>query len=168
MGLGDVNILGREQQGQQPQPSAQQPSLGDRVRAMRSRGLTDPSAQQAATPAAPAPAADQLDPRVRQNFERAFDNVGIFEVKMTGTNRIVRADLTVDSEDKVFNAISAAAFLVTRNAGVENVQIDRVDLFMKTTTGGAAGRFQMSRAEADAITNKTMTREDYYVRKVIY
>ena len=167
MGLGDVNVLGRETQAPKPQPK-QQESLGDRVRSMKPRAFGDSKAPTAATTTAAAAPADQLDARVRQNFERAFDNVGIFEVKMTGTNNIVRADLTTDSEDKVFNALSAAAFLVTRNAGVDGVRIDRVDIFMKTTTGGAAGRFQMSRADAEAITNKTITREEYYVRKVIY
>jgi hypothetical protein len=43
-----------------------------------------------------------------------------------------------------------------------------VELFMKTTTGGAAGRFQMSRADADALLNKKVKREDYFITKVIY
>lgn len=167
MGLGDAKVLGRESQAPAPQPR-QGESLGDRVRSMKPRAFGDQAKAPETTSTAPAAPVDQLDTRVRQNFERAFDNVGIFEVKMTGTNNIVRADLTTDSEDKVFNAISAAAFLVTRNAGVEGVTIERVDLFMKTTTGGAAGRFQMSRADAEAISNKTITREEYYVRKVIY
>ena len=79
---------------------------------------------------------------VINKFERAYENVGIFEHKLTSTGpHSLRADLTADNEDKVFNAISATAFLMMRNAGVTGVQIDMVDLFMKTTTGGAAGRF---------------------------
>jgi hypothetical protein len=39
---------------------------------------------------------------------------------------------------------------------------------MKTTTGGAAGRFQMARADAEALMNKKVRREDYFITKVIY
>jgi len=43
-----------------------------------------------------------------------------------------------------------------------------VELFMKTTTGGSSGRFQMTRADAQALDSKQMSREDYFIRKVIY
>jgi len=122
----------------------------------------------ATAPAAPSPVADQLDPRLKDTFERAYENVGIFAHKLTGTNRNVRVQLTADSEEKVFNAISATAFLIARNAGVDGAQIDMVELFMATTTGGAAGRFQMNRADADSINNKAISLQDYFVRKVIY
>ncbi|MGZ8711092.1 MAG: hypothetical protein ACXW28_12795, partial [Thermoanaerobaculia bacterium] len=102
-------------------------------------------------------------------FERAYENGGIYEHKLSGTNRSVRVELTADNEDKVFNAISATAFLVARNAGMTGgQQIDMVELFMKTTNGGAAGRFMINRTDADAINNKTMTLQEYFVRKVLY
>jgi len=171
MGLGDVNILGT---GQQAQPAQQQQSqgqsLGDQVRAMRPRVPVTPTttSQQTAAPVSPAPVLDQLDSRVRDKFERAFENVGIYEHKLAGTNRHIRAELTADSEDRVFNALSATAFLVGHNAGIDGLNIDMVELFMRTTNGGAAGRFQMNRADADAINGKTTTIQDYFVRKVIY
>jgi len=40
---------------------------------------------------------------------------------------------------------------MVRNAGVAGAQIDVVELFLKTTTGGAAGRFQMTRADAESL-----------------
>ncbi len=76
--------------------------------------------------------------------------------------------MTVDTEDRVFNAISATSYLMVRNAGVANVRIDMVELFMRTTTGGSAGRFQMSRADAEALNNRAISQQDYFVRKVIY
>jgi hypothetical protein len=118
--------------------------------------------------ATPGELVDQVDSRVRNTFERAYENVGIFEHMLSGTNRNIRVELTADLEDKVFNAISATAFLIVRNAGMENTQIDMVELFMKTTNGGAAGRFQMNRADADSINSKAITLQDYFVRKVIY
>lgn len=170
MGLGDVNILGTGQA--QPTPQQQQPqgqSLGDQVRAMRPRPVTPTTtSQQTAAPVTPAPVVDQLDSRVKDKFERAFENSGIYEHKLAGTNRHIRAELTVDSEDRVFNVLSATAFLVANNAGIDGLKIDMVELFMKTTNGGAAGRFQMSHTDAEAINGKTTTIQDYFVRKVIY
>jgi len=172
-GMGDLNIISLDSQsqgGQQQKQPRPQDSLAAQVRANR----RTPATQQPATTAGaapqitPAPILDQLDARVKDTFERAFENVGIYERKLAGTNRNIRAELTADNEDRVFNALSATAFLVGRNAGVEGLTIDRVELFMKTTNGRAAGRFQMSRADADAINSKTLSIQEYFVRKVIY
>ncbi len=132
-----------------------------------------PGDQAPTTTSAPSPVAPIRGPvlstEVLNKFEQAYENVGIFEHTLTGTSRTtVRADLTVDSEEKVFNALSATAFLIVRNAGEPGTQVDMVEIFMKTTVGQAAGRFQMTRADAQALDSKSMTREDYFIRKVIY
>ncbi|HVS32696.1 MAG TPA: hypothetical protein VMS98_14730 [Thermoanaerobaculia bacterium] len=171
LGLGDVHII---EQGQPAAPAPQQqPSLGDSVR-LRPRGefggasAATSTARPAGTADSTAPVSDQLDARLKSTFSRAYENIGIYESSLSGTNRVVRAEVTADSEDKVFNAISATAFLIIRNAGLENVQIDMVELFMKTTNGGAAGRFQMTRADAETVNTKAMQLQDYFVRRVIY
>jgi len=169
LGLGDVTVLGQEAPAQTAAQKAA-PSLGQLVRGAR-RSEAPRTAVAAETPTAPAmPTAvpDQLDARLKDTFERAYENVGIFERRLTGTNRNVRVELTADNEDKVFNSISATAFLIVRNAGLEGTQIETVELYMQTTTGGSAGRFQMNRADADAINNKAISLQDYFVRKVIY
>lgn len=106
---------------------------------------------------------------VIEKFERAYENVGIFEKKLvaTGPNSL-RAELTADTEERVFNAISATSFLMFRNAGIDGARIDMVELFMKTTNGGAAGRFQMNRADAEALEKKSISQQEYFVSKVIY
>ena len=172
LGLGDVTVLGSET----PAPTAaqgKQQSLGQLVRGAHRPDAPAPTPTAPQTPSGIAPATpvaipDQLDGRLKDTFERAYENVGIFEHKLTGNNRNVRVQLTADNEDKVFNALSATAFLIIRNAGIDNMQIDTVELFMQTTTGGSAGRFQMNRADADAINNKSISLPDYFVRKVIY
>ena len=172
LGLGDVNVLAVEAPRETPKPARS--TLGDAVRQRQAAAAAAAAAAAKATPAPTAettaakPTEDRLNSRLKDNFERAYDNVGVYEAKLTGTDRVVRAELTVDNEDKVFNALSATALLITRNALVDNIQIDTVELFMKTTNGGSSGRFQMNRADAEAITNKTITIPDYYVRKVIY
>lgn len=168
-GLRGATVLGVEQAAPQQAPK-QAPSLGSAVQ-MRPRAQF--GVQTAPAGAAPATATsdvvkNELDTRLATNFERAYENVGIFEHNLAGTNRVVRAEVTADNEDKVFNAISATAFMIVRNGGLEGVDIEKVELFMKTTNGGAAGRFHMTRADAEAINNKAIALPDYYVRKVIY
>ena len=87
---------------------------------------------------------------------------------MSSSATSVRAEITVDTEDRVFNAISATSYLMVRNAGVDNARIEMVELFMRMTSGGAAGRFQMTRADAEALNARTISQQDYFVRKVIY
>ena len=172
IGLASANVIDLNPAATSTQrntPAA--PSLGDQVRLRRN----DPRPQQAApapSPAngvAPISGAGRMPDEVIEKFDRAFENVGIFEKKIISTGaHSLRAELTVDTEDRVFNAISAASFLTVRNAGVDGAQIDMVELFMKTTTGGSAGRFQMSRADAEALDKRTISQQDYFVRKVIY
>jgi hypothetical protein len=171
LGMGDVGILGTEPQAQQ-QAAPQQPSLGSSVRLRKTPSQTATPAGAASEPSA-GPAVSStpgtMSGEVLDKFVRAYENVGIFEhdLKSTGAGSM-RADLTVDSEDKVFNAISATSFLMIRNAGVEGVQIETIDLFMKTTTGGSSGHFEMTRKDAEALDKKAMTIPDYFVRKVIF
>jgi len=118
---------------------------------------------------ASAPSGPLLSSEVVDKFDRAYENVGIFEKKLTATGaHTLHAELTADSEDKVFNAISATSFLITRNAGVAGARVDLVELFMKTTTGGSSGRFQMTRADAEALDSKQMSQQEYFIRKVIF
>ena len=152
-------------------PKQQQPSLGSQIK-LRRPGQRQEEAAPAAVPSNAVPAisgSGSMSPEVLDKFDRAYENVGIYEksVKSTG-GRSIRCELTVDTEERVFNAISATAFLMVRNAGVEGQQIDVVELFMKMTNGGAAGRFQMTREDAQALDKQTLSQQEYFVRKVIY
>jgi hypothetical protein len=144
-----------------------QPSLGGQIKLRKN--TPQPQQAQPAVEPAPVSGAGEMFPEVLEKFGRAFENVGIFERRIvsTGANSL-RAELTVDTEDRVFNAISATSFLMVRNAGVDGAQIEMVELFMKTITGGSAGRFRMSRADAEALDKRTISQQDYFVRKVIY
>jgi len=157
------------------QPQATQPSIGNTIKLRH--GTPSQTPQEASITLkssgtnipAVVTAPGALGPDVLDKFERAYDNIGIFERKVVSTGgRSIRADMTVDTEDRVFNAISATAYLMVRNAGVQGVLIDTVELFMKTTANGAAGRFQMTRADAEALTNGKISQQEYFVRKVLY
>jgi hypothetical protein len=171
LGLGDANVINIGVAPPPPKPTAS--PLGSSIKLRK----PPPTGQQAPSPADTAPANPALAPvggptmsrEVVEKFERAFENIGIFEHKVTSTGpNTIHAEVTADSEEKVFNAISATAFLMVRNAGVQGAQVEMVELFMGTVTGGSSGRFRMTREDATAIDNKFITRQDYFVRKVLF
>ena len=171
LGLGDASMIAV---GAPPPPpaKAEGPSLGSAIKLRKLPAQNAPSPADTA-PAAAAPPVASTGPgmsnEVIDKFVRAFENVGIFEHKVTSpAPNTIHADVTADTEEKVFNAISATAFLMVRNAGVQGAQVEMVELFMGTVTGGSSGRFRMTREDAQAIDSKAMTREDYFVRKVLF
>jgi hypothetical protein len=172
IGMANANIIDLSTNTGTQAPAKQPPSLGDSIKLRpRAPQQAPPQGTPKPTVASPAPiaGAGAMPAEVVEKFVRAYENVGIFEKKIISSSATsIRAEMTVDTEDRVFNAISATSYLMVRNAGVANVRIDMVELFMKTTTGGAAGRFQMSRADAEALNNRTISQQDYFVRKVIY
>jgi hypothetical protein len=170
MGLTNASVIDLDPKLPGGQSGSQKASLGSQIK-LRPRSEvkeeTAPAAPSSPTPVPLTPG--QLSVEVIDKFDRAFENVGIFEKKLVSTGgRSLRADLTVDTEEKVFNAISAASFLMVRNAGVRGTQIELVELYMRMTNGGSAGRFQMTRDEAVALDNHSMSQQEYFVRKVIY
>jgi hypothetical protein len=172
IGMASANVIDLNPNASAQPQQKQQPTLGDTIK-LRPRGQQAAQAPAAAKPATATPppiaGAGAMSPEVLEKFDRAFENVGIFEKKITSASATsLRAEMTVDTEDRVFNAISATSYLMVRNAGVTNARIDMVELFMRTTTGGSAGRFQMSREDAEALNNRTISQQDYFVRKVIY
>jgi len=170
-GLNGAHLLNTVNTPPAIQPQQQEPGLGSEFHLKKS-GAASPVAPPTAAAAVPPPAVSSngsLSQEILDKFARAYENVGLFEQKITSPSPgVVRADLTADSEDKVFNAISATSFLMVHNAGVPGADIKTVELFMKTTVGGSAGRFQMSRADAQALDSKQMSQQDYFVRRVIY
>jgi len=170
LGLGDVRIMNLDAPqlpgGVAPKSA---PTLGDQIKLRKPNQQTPAAATAAPAPVATPVSNSAISTEVIMKFERAYENVGIFEHKLTSSGaHSIRAELTADSEDKVFNAISATSFLMVRNAGVTGAQVDMVELFMRTTNGGAAGRFQMTRDDATALDAKSISQQEYFVRKVIY
>ncbi len=172
VGMASASIVDLTPDVPKATPTQRQPTLGTSIKL---RPKSDTSAAQtpvksAAPSAAPISVqAGSLTADVISKFERAYENDGIFESKVSATSPdSFRVELTVDTEDRVFGALSTTSAMIMRNAFVDGAKIELVELFMKTTTGGAAGRFQMSRADADALLNKKIRREDYFITKVLY
>jgi hypothetical protein len=170
VGMASASIVDLDPGTAQKQAPRQE-SLGSAIKLRRTPGPDAAPPVKAAPSPAPAVSSGTgaLPDAALNKFARAFENIGIFDSKITATGaKSMRAEMTVDTEERVFNAISATSFLMVRNAGVDGAQIDLVELFMKTTNGGTAGRFQMSRADAEALDKHTVSQQEYFIRKVIY
>lgn len=174
--LGGGEILGIEQR---PPGTAAAPTSTSNLGSIRLRKLPQAQLQTAAAPAANAiapttPTGGEVQADVIEKFTRAFESAGVFEHKINSISRTsIHCELTADSEDKVFNVLSAAAFLMVHNAGLPAAQLDMVEIFMKTTNGGSSGRFQMTKADAQALYAGGLAPDrpklqDYYIHKVIY
>jgi hypothetical protein len=168
MGLTNARVLDLNVNPSAKPSTPQKPSLGSQIK------LKTPQPKPQAADSNPAPASTSSAPMPREaeiidKFHRAYENVSVYErtIKPIGATSL-RAELTVDTEDRVFNVISATAFLLHRNAGIDGVNLEMVELFMKTPTGGSGGRFQMTRADAEALDQRKMSQQDYFLRKVIY
>lgn len=163
--LGGGELLGVEQRQAPTQP--QTSPLGSQIHLRKN---TPAAPTQVPADVAPPPSAGSAVPEdVKNKFARAFENIGIFEQQVTSLGpRTLRADVTADNEEKVFNAISAVAFLIN-NLGT----VDEVQLYMKTTTGGAAGRFHLTKNDAAELYagGKSPDRhalEMYFINKVLF
>jgi len=175
--MGNLTVLDTGSTPTAAPQSKQAPSLGDVTKLRR---------QQNTPPPGPAPGTNKQPARgsaqatslatgagvgndVLSKFTAAYENVGLYEYSVTsGAPNTVRAEVTADNEEKVFNAISATSFVMTRSPAVTGTRIDLVELFMKTTNGGAAGRFLMSREDAEILDKKQITRENYFITKVVF
>jgi len=174
--LGNITVLDSGASPSASQTKQAAPSLGDMTRIRRQQNTPPP----AATPSTTKPVRPAVNPTppatgagvgndVLSKFTAAYENVGLYEYTVTsGSPNTVRAELTADNEQKVFNAISATSFVMSRSPAVTGTRIDLVELFMRTTNGGSAGRFLMSRDDAESLDKKQVTSESYFVTKVIF
>jgi hypothetical protein len=172
-GLGDARVLEMAPQDAPASSRKPQPSLGSIASIKKPQEPAPKPAASAPAPAAaprgsvdePTAVAGTVDSTVAEKFNAAYENVGLFERKLSLSEQgRLRIDLMADTEDQVFKAISATAFVF---ANVPS-SYSGIDLFLRTVNGGSAGRFQMSKDDAQAVATKKLEWYDYYVRNVIF
>jgi hypothetical protein len=165
-GLGDATLLATGQ----PSQSVKTPetsSLGDLTRNRRAPVNTVTPATRPGT--TPPPAGPGISSAVLARISPVYENVGLYGAKATSPGpATIHVDLVADSEDQVFKAISATAYILMKLPTVTGARIDNIELNMATIKGGAAGRFNMNAADAQALESRQMQLSKYYVDKVIF
>lgn len=98
-------------------------------------------------------------------FRRVLDGAAITQYRLTSYRGRLRLLATANSEEAVFNMLSASARALSdlQEKGKPTV----VEIVMTTPTGDPAGSFEMSPEGARQLVNGTVSVADFFVKNVI-
>jgi hypothetical protein len=143
-------------------PASQAPRLQDYIKERKPRmGL--PSNEKS-TADASGPSFQQVDPNLQGAFARVFDGAGITQYRLTNFRGKTGLLVTANTEEQVFNALSAAARALSDPAsrGVPTT----IKVVLTTSSGDSAGTLEMSPEQARLLVNGQISAADFYVKNV--
>src|SRR5262249_23357844 len=102
---------------------------------------------------------------VESVFRRVLDGAAMTQYRLTSFRGKLRLLATVNSEEAVFNMLSASA----RALGdlLERGKPTAVEIVLTTGSGDSAGTFEMSSDQARALVNGNLSVADYFVKNVV-
>ncbi len=105
------------------------------------------------------------EPAVELAFRKVLDGAAITQYRLTTYRGRLRLLATTNSEEAVFNMLSASARALTdlQDKGKATV----VEIVLTTPGGEAAGSFEMTPESARQLVNGTIGVADYFLRNVI-
>ncbi len=105
------------------------------------------------------------EPAVELAFRRVLDGAAITQYRLTSYRGRLRLLATANSEEAVFNMLSASARALSdlQEKGKATV----VEIVMTTPAGDSAGSFEMSPESARELVNGTVGVADYFIKNVI-
>ena len=149
-----------------PIPRSTKP-LGDLVRPRQTGlGLPTPGPAASTRPGASAEARQAVDPGVQAAFSRVFEETGIIRYRMSAERGKTRLSATANSEQEVFNVLSASARAITEAAS--RGRAATIEIVMTTASGEAAGTLEMTPEQAKLLASRGTTVQDYFVKNVIF
>lgn len=110
--------------------------------------------------------AAQPDPIVQAAFAHVFEGTGQTQYRVTNYRGKTRLLATADSEQAVFDMLSASARAVL--AAAERGRSAPVEIVLTTSSGEPAGTFEMTPPQAKLLVDRGVTVQDYFVRNVIF
>ncbi|MEP6995698.1 MAG: hypothetical protein ABI968_14345 [Acidobacteriota bacterium] len=153
-------------EGRKPTPvgaAPASPRLGDYIRDKNPRmGLPSQSDKPSAEGAGSS--FQQVDVNLQSAFSKIFDGAGITQYKLTNFKGKTRLLVTANTEEAVFNALSAAARALSdpSTRGVPTT----IEVVMTTSSGEPAGTLAMSPEQARLVVNGQISAADYFVKNV--
>ena len=110
------------------------------------------------------------DDAVRRAFGKIFENVNLFEYRIVqgATPDAVRILMTTDNEKDIFNALTASAKVMAELNDLGKTSAARLELFLSTTSGAAAGRFSITLEAARTLAQGKVSVEQFFVDQVIF
>lgn len=145
---------------QKPPPTV---SLQDVMRRRNTR-LNAPPAKPAEGSDAAGTSWQPVEPSIEAAFRKVLDGAAITQYRLTAYRGRLRLLATANSEEAVFNMLSASARALTDL--LERGKPTLVDIVITTSAGDAAGSFEMSSEQARQLVNGSVSVADYFVKKV--
>jgi len=114
--------------------------------------------------------ADFSDDSVRRAFGKIFENVNLFEYRIVqgSTPDSVRIVMTTDNEKDIFNALTASAKVMAELNDLGKTNAARLEMYLTTTSGAAAGRFSITLEAARSLAQGKVSVEQFFVDQVIF
>jgi hypothetical protein len=108
----------------------------------------------------------QPDPIVQAAFARVFEGAGLAQYRVTNYRGKTRVLATANSEQVVFNTLSASARAILDAS--ERGRSAPVEIVLTTGSGEAAGTFEMTATQAKLLVDRGITVQDYFVKNVVF
>ena len=153
---------GRKPTAVAPVAGATGPRLQDYIKDKHPRmGLPSPGEK---TADGSGPSFQPVDANLQTAFTKVFDGAGITQYRLTNFRGKTGLLVTANTEEQVFNALSAAARALSDPAsrGVPTT----IKIVLTSSSGEVAGTLDMSPEQARQIVNGQVSAADYFVRNV--
>jgi len=139
-------------------------SLQDVIRQKRVT-IGVPAPKSAASAVGSASSFQSVDPFLEDAFHRVLDGASISQYRLTTVRGQLRLLATANTEEAVFNTLSATARILADLAAKGHAVT--VDIVLTTSGGESGGSFQMNPEQARLIVNGNLTPADYFIKNVI-
>jgi hypothetical protein len=106
-----------------------------------------------------------VDSGVEAAFRRVLDGAAITQYRLTNYRGKLRLLATVNSEEAVFNMLSASARVLADL--LEKGKPTTAEIQLTTAAGDSAGSFEMTADQARQLVNGNLSVADYFVKYVI-
>lgn len=110
------------------------------------------------------PSWSSVDQPIQAAFTKFFEGAGISQYRLNNYRGRLRLLSTANSEEAVFNALSAAARAVAELA--DKGRDVTLDIVLTTSGGESGGAFTLGPEQARAVVNGQITIADFFVKNV--
>lgn len=112
-----------------------------------------------------ATAAQQVDSQVELAFRKVLDGAGIAQYRLTNLHGKVRFLATANTEEAVFNTLSAVARALA-DLGSKGKDVN-VEIVLTTSSGDSGGNFEMNAEQARLLVNGNIPVAEFFLKHVI-
>jgi hypothetical protein len=141
--------------------------LGDLIRERKAqiKPLPTPNGPAGTDPGTASQTWSSVEKPVQEAFAKFFDGAGISQYRLTYDRGALRLLTTANSEEAVFNGLSAAARAVADlNAKGHDVKLEVV---LTTSSGESGGTFVLTPEQSRLLVNGQINVADFFVKNVV-